>query len=144
MLVIRVDRFKDVESHGIISIRRVEINHIINPVRRYPVEETFYRFSVRVNKTHTVAVVDVLYGHILHHACLSHAGLSNDIHMAPPIVLFDAKCRFPIAKASGSKNANFFVLVHSNYVDIGRLIGASPFVISVLVTCGVLTVTSGK
>ena len=54
---------------------------------------------MRVNKPYSLALPNVLYGHILEHCGLAHSCLPDNVHVSPPIICFDAKFLLGVAKS---------------------------------------------
>ena len=81
-----------------LQIKRRKIQNIFDAVFRHIIQKFFGRRTVRVNKSHTVAALNVLNGHIFQHRGLANAGFSNNINMAQTVTFLDAKTNFLIAR----------------------------------------------
>src|SRR3989344_2227928 len=70
--------FHNIERHWIFHIKRSEVEHIPNTFFRHILKKFLRRTTVRINKSQTVAVLNILNGHILKKSGFPHAGFADD------------------------------------------------------------------
>ena len=69
----------------------IKIDKVFNAMRRNGRENCFDIFSMRVNHTDPIAVLDILDNHVEHKRGFTGAGLSEQINMLTPVFALDAK-----------------------------------------------------
>ena len=65
MTVFRRDILHYVERQRKIQIRWIEINNVINAARRHIIQKLLGGLAVRIDKSHSMTVLDILNRHIL-------------------------------------------------------------------------------
>ena len=118
MPLIRSDILHHIERDRIFQIKRGEVNDIFQPRRRHIIQQFFRRRAVRVNKSQTAAVLNVLDGQIFQQGGFSHAGFTDDIKMPCAVFAFDAEFCPPAAKIRLGEIGYFLVRFfgHSDYI----------------------------
>ncbi|EKD62722.1 MAG: hypothetical protein ACD_52C00079G0001, partial [uncultured bacterium] len=80
--------FHDIQTHGSFTVGGVKVNDVLGPLRRNKLQNLFDRI-VGVNKTDTLSGPDILKNHVGEQNRLTHAGFSNDVHVALPVAVAD-------------------------------------------------------
>ena len=83
---------EDVVADGAILPERVEIDHVLDPVRRDAIEKPRRILSVEIEITSSVPVEDVLHKTLLRHRRFTRAGLSDHMGMLKAGGLLNAEC----------------------------------------------------
>src|SRR3989304_1447752 len=98
MPLVRVNIFDRVKSNRKLNIRRIKIDHVVNPLFRNVIKELFGGIAVRIHKTNAFAGLYVLDGHIFQNRGLAHAGLSDDVHVFAPVLALYSESGSLVAK----------------------------------------------
>ena len=115
------DILHDVKRYRVLQVEGRKIHHVFDAMCRHIFHNPVCGSAVRVDKSHSLAVADVLYGHVLQHGRLAHAGLADDVHMPAPILAAYAERRLLAAGVGGGK-IGYLVRVFLHPSSISKLI----------------------
>ena len=85
MARLRFNSGKEVKPNGVLRIRGVEINDIINTVPRNVIQNVFGEIAVRVNQANAMTQGDVLNEKVAQKRRLPRSGFANDVKMLPAV-----------------------------------------------------------
>ncbi len=124
MSVFRVDTLEHVESDREIRISRINIDNVIDPMRRDEIKDFFYKIAVWIDNGKPMSVLHILDHHVLQHGRFAHAGFADDVHVASPVIELNAELLLLVAEVRSRKIDNVASLFHRY---IGRFGGGAPF-----------------
>ncbi len=132
MLLALIDGLKDVETDGKLHVRRIEVHHVVDAVRRNEVQKLLGGVAVRVDVREAVPGVNVGQHHVLEQRRLAHARLSDHVDVPAAVIGLDAEATLLIAKIGLPEEDDFvlvIVLVGRNGCGHGRLLLAEREVV---------------
>src|SRR5579884_2058898 len=94
-----------------LQVSWIEINNIIDPVRRNVIQNILAQVTVRVDDRQALTVSNVVDRHIGDQRRFTGSGLSDDVNMASPIDPFNSKDRRLALIVSSGKKVNVLFLI---------------------------------
>src|SRR3989338_4814470 len=111
MSLVYADIFHYIKRNRIFHIKRREVQHIADALLRNILKQKLGCFAVWVNKSDTLAILNILNGHIFQKRGFPHSGFADDIHMTRAILSFYTKRNFPITSICFSEIC-YFIIIH--------------------------------
>ena len=100
MAVFFPDRPQRIKSNGMVNVRGIKINHVIQPALRHKIKHFFGEFAVGVDYCHSATGPDIGNGQVFQHRRFTDAGFPDNVKMTPAVVGFDAETAFFSPKIS--------------------------------------------
>src|SRR3989344_3142673 len=77
-----------------LQVERRKVHHVFDALLGHVLHNPVGGAAVRVDKGDSLAVADVLDGHVFQQGRFAHAGLADDVHVPRAVLALDAKRQF--------------------------------------------------